>query len=175
MPIYQVTKTTKEIVEAPGEDEAFGVFDHHAREFYAQESDAEEIKGLAHAERLGYDADVIPWGGEDNVTLSQIFKARDEEAWDKRVAVHVVGDDDVGESLKDLVVGFKKDVDVGDDVVGHVVWRLDDGTFRLESAKQREERLQSGLSDGEVAKDIIIADLKAQARSLARKVEALDG
>lgn len=170
MPLYEVKKEYREIVEAADEDDAFRVFDRHMDGFNgisAQETDVDEVKTAAQADRLGYDLDNCIWGRDDDVTLRQYFDAREREAWNRREEVYVIVDGDVGETLAEATP-LAKSTEIEDKHVGRVIFRLPDGTYKMETAKQREERIADGHSDREMALEIELAQIKRRLKEVTK-------
>lgn len=172
--LWSIRETFVEIVAAYDEDDAWRVFTRHRGEFTSQESDVTELKTVKDVIEAGYDRGYVPWGTVNDDSVADILGRAEAELWAQRRPVFITKPDDAGQSLGDLVPGFKKDITVGADIVGHVVYRLPDGTFRLETPGQREERLASGVSDGEVAKDIELSELRELLAQAQRRLEALD-
>lgn len=167
MRLFEITKTLKDLVWAPDDQGAFNIFNAHMPEVHCDDSRVQEIKGVDRLKALGYD-DHLVWGAPDDSSASELLKSAEDELWDGRRAVRVIAPDDTGENLRDLVPGYDKDVDVGRDVIGHVVYLLPDGGHRLESGDQRRRRLESGRSDREMALEIELAAIKARLKEVVK-------
>ena len=170
--IFVVEKTYRDLVWASDEDEAYEIFNRHASQMEYADSDAQEIRGAKALERLGFDEDTGPWGAPDDTTVEMLWERANADAWAKRVPVYVVDEDDVGGDLRELVPGFKLDISIGSCVVGHVVYQLPDGTFRLESGAQRDARTESDL---DVRRQIEMAKLTDLQKRMARQMEVVNG
>lgn len=174
MPLYIVTHTLRDLVWAPDRQEADHTFCVHVREMSSCDEDCVEVKTLGQLRDHDLDAGCIPWGSPNDATLLDLFMRQVAEAWEARVPVYVVVEEDVGDSLKQHVLDFDKDIDIGEEVVGHVVYRLPDGTFRLEMAGDVEARRASGFTDTDVRRQIEQAKLKKLMAAVQRQMEVVD-
>ena len=175
--LWVVRKEYVELVYADDDQDAYGVLSSNLRDCYAQNDDCDEIKTKKDLVKHGFDVDTIPWGGPDNVEAGDHLKNMAHVQWQGRKPLYVVIDSDVGERLNEIVGGRVVEDDevcVEDGDVGRVIYKMPDGALRRESGKQREERLKSGLSDGEVAKDIELAMVREQLARLTKRLEVAD-
>ena len=172
--LYAVRKEYIELVWADDDQDAYGVLSTNLRDCYAQNDDCDEVKSQKDLIKHGFDGDSIPWGGPANVTAREHLEAREEELWAGRVPVCVITDANVDERIRDLMSEFLGDFTIEDKHVGRVGYLLPDGSVRLETADQRQERLKSGCSDGEMVKDIELTAVKVDLARLTKRLEALD-
>lgn len=166
--IFRVQRRYDEIICAEDEGDISRVWYDNGDDIGFQDETVTEIKKIKDLPP-DFDPGSCPWGGPGEMTVAEILKELDVEAWERRKAVHVITDADVGED-QGLFTCLGR---VQEQDVGKVIYRVD-GIYQVENDEQRRAR-RANITDREMAKSILMEKLLAKQAEVNALMQEIAG